>query len=76
MLWSPQHRDPNQLIDISSSEFLFYAPDKGLDAFRAEAQLCSYFGRGHALSEKSEHFSLTPARALFCRVITFHDDLS
>jgi hypothetical protein len=23
MLWSPQHRDPNQLIDISSPKFLF-----------------------------------------------------
>ena len=44
-----------------------------MDGFRAEAQLCRYFERGPALSEKSDHFSLTPTQALSCRVITFHD---
>lgn len=75
MLWSPQHRDANQLINVSSPKFPFYAPDEGMDGSRAEAQLCRYFGRGPALSEKSDHLDLTAAQALSCRVLMFHDDL-
>jgi hypothetical protein len=46
-----------------------------MDGSRAEAQLCRYFGRSLALSEKSDHLDLTAAQALSCRVLMFHDDL-
>jgi hypothetical protein len=46
-----------------------------MDGSRAEAQLCRYFGRSPALSEKSDHLDLTAAQALSCRVLMFHDDL-
>jgi hypothetical protein len=46
-----------------------------MDGSRAEAQLCRYFGRSPALSEKSDHLDLTAAQALSCRVLMLHDDL-
>jgi hypothetical protein len=60
---------------LAARSFFFRRWTKVWTVLRLRRNCVRYFGRGPALSEKSDHFSLTPTQTLSCRVITFHNDL-